>query len=173
MSVHQKPSLNDGTQVKALADSVVVTRLDKAIQWARKYSLFPYPFVTACCGMEYMAAAASRYDLDRFGAGFARFTPRQADLLMVVGTITHRQAPILKMVYEQMCEPKWVIAFGACASVGGPYKNYAVLQGIDRLIPVDMYIAGCPPHPAAVITGLMKLQEKIQSQQAGLGAKRA
>lgn len=147
---------------RVLADSVVITKVKSAIQWARKFSLFPYPFVTACCGMEYMSAVGPRYDLDRLGAGFVRFTPRQADLLMVVGTITHRQAPILKRVYEQMTEPKWVVAFGACASVGGPYKNYAVLQGIDRLIPVDLYIAGCPPHPAAVVDGLIKLQAKIQ-----------
>lgn len=154
---------------KALADSAIVTRVDVAIQWARKFSLFTYPFVTACCGMEYMSVSGPRYDLDRLGAGFVRFSPRQADLLMVVGTITHRQAPILKRVYEQMTAPKWVVAFGACASVGGPYKNYAVLQGIDRLIPVDIYIAGCPPHPATVIHGLLKLQQKIQAQKAFQG----
>jgi NADH-quinone oxidoreductase subunit B len=124
-----------------------------------------YPFVTACCGMEYMSVAASHYDLDRFGAALPRFTPRQSDLLMVVGTISHKQAPILLRIYEQMCLPKWVIAFGACASVGGPYNNYATVQGIDTIIPVDMFIPGCPPTPEAVLDGIMKLQEKIQNEK--------
>ncbi len=138
--------------------------LSKGLGWARKYSLFTYPFATACCGMEYMSVAASRYDIARFGAEFPRFSPRQADLLMVIGTINMKQAPILKRVYEQMCEPKWVVAFGVCASSGGFYDNYAVLQGIDRIIPVDVYIPGCPPRPEQVLDGLMLLQEKIQGQ---------
>jgi NADH-quinone oxidoreductase subunit B len=139
--------------------------MDRVVGWARKYSLFVYPFVTACCGMEYMSVAASHYDLDRFGAALPRFTPRQSDLLMVVGTISHKQAPILLRIYEQMCLPKWVIAFGACASVGGPYNNYATVQGIDTIIPVDMFIPGCPPTPEAVLDGIMKLQEKIQNEK--------
>lgn len=150
---------------KLLEGSAVLTRLDKVLGWARKYSIFPYPFVTACCGMEYMSTAGSHYDLDRFGAGFARFSPRQADLLMVVGTVTYKQAPILRRIYQQMCEPKWVVAFGACASAGGPYDNYAVMQGIDEIIPVDVYIPGCPPRPETVMDGLMKLQNKIQRQK--------
>lgn len=150
---------------KLLEGSVVLTRLDKVLGWARKYSIFPYPFVTACCGMEYMSAAGSHYDIDRFGAAFARFSPRQADLLMVVGTVTYKQSPILRRVYEQMCEPKWVVAFGACASSGGPYDNYAVVQGIDEIIPVDVYIPGCPPRPETVLDGLIKLQKKIQNQK--------
>jgi NADH-quinone oxidoreductase subunit B len=141
------------------------TKLDQLLGWSRKYSLFIYPFVTACCGMEYMSVACSHYDLDRFGAGWPRFTPRQSDLIMVVGTINQKVAPILKRVYDQMTEPKWVMAFGACASCGGPYDNYAVLQGIDNIIPVDVYVAGCPPRPEAVLSGLMKLQEKIQKQK--------
>jgi len=138
--------------------------VSRGLGWARKYSLFQYPFVTACCGMEYMSFAGSRYDVARFGAEFPRFSPRQADLLMVVGTVNLKQAPILKRVYEQMAEPKWVIAFGVCASSGGFYDNYAVLQGIDRIIPVDVYIPGCPPRPEQVLDGLILLQEKISAQ---------
>ena len=137
------------------------TKLDQAIGWARKYSIFQYPFVTACCGMEYMSVAASRYDIARFGAEFPRFSPRQADMLMVIGTINIKQAPILRRVYDQMCEPKWVVSFGVCASSGGFYDNYAVLQGIDRIMPVDVYIPGCPPRPEQVLDGLILLQEKI------------
>jgi NADH-quinone oxidoreductase subunit B len=124
--------------------------------------MFLYPFVTACCGMEFMSAAGPRYDLDRFGCALPRFSPRQSDLLMVVGTITHRQAPILKKVYDQMAEPKWVIAFGACTCSGGPYNNYATVQGIDTIVRVDVYIPGCPPRPEAVLDGLLKLQERIR-----------
>ena len=151
-----------------LADSVVVTRLDRAIGWARKYSLFPYPFATACCAMEFMSLSMSAYDIDRFGALLPRFTPRQADLLMVIGTVTMRQAPILKRVFEQMGEPKWVMAFGACASTGGFYDNYATLPGIDRIVPVDIYVPGCPPRPEAVLDGLMALQRKIQRSRQEL-----
>jgi NADH-quinone oxidoreductase subunit B len=138
--------------------------VSKGLGWARKNSLFVYPYATACCGMEYMSVASSRYDIARFGAEFPRFSPRQADLLMVIGTINQKQAPILKRVYEQMCEPKWVVAFGVCASSGGFYDNYAVLQGIDRVIPVDVYIPGCPPRPEQVLDGLMLLQQKISNQ---------
>lgn len=138
--------------------------ISKGLGWARKYSLFTYPFSTACCAMEYMSVASSRYDIARFGAEFPRFSPRQADLLMVIGTINLKQAPILKRVYEQMCEPKWVVAFGVCASSGGFYDNYAVLQGIDRIIPVDVYIPGCPPRPEQVLDGLIALQNKIARQ---------
>jgi NADH-quinone oxidoreductase subunit B len=141
------------------------TRLNDMIGWSRKYSLFQYPFVTACCGMEYMSTACSHYDIDRFGAGLPRFSPRQADLLMVVGTVSQKLAPVLKHIYDQMCNPKWVVAFGVCASTGGFYDNYATLQGIDRVIPVDVYIPGCPPRPENVLDGLIKLQQKIQQQK--------
>ncbi len=141
--------------------SFFTSKLDEAIGWARKYSIFQYPFVTACCGMEYMATACSHYDVDRFGAGLPRFSPRQADVLFVVGTISHKMAPVLKRVYDQMCEPKWVVAFGVCTCTGGFYDNYATVQGIDTIIPVDVYIPGCPPRPESVIDGLMKLQDKI------------
>ena len=146
-------------------DSFLTTRAEAVMNWSRKYSMFLYPFVTACCGMEFMSVAGPRYDLDRFGCALPRFSPRQADLLMVVGTITHRQAPILKKVYDQMAEPKWVMAFGACTCSGGPYNNYAVVQGIDTLIPVDIYIPGCPPRPEAVLDGLMKLQARVQVER--------
>jgi NADH-quinone oxidoreductase subunit B len=135
-----------------------------ALGWSRKFSLFVYPFSTACCAMEYMSVAGGRYDIARFGAEFPRFSPRQADLLLVVGTINLKQAPILKRIYDQMCDPKWVVAFGVCASSGGFYDNYAVLQGIDQIIPVDVYIPGCPPRAEQVLDGLKLLQEKIQSQ---------
>ncbi|HMO01777.1 MAG TPA: NADH-quinone oxidoreductase subunit NuoB [Oligoflexia bacterium] len=137
------------------------TKLNAAIGWARKYSLFTYPFVTACCGMEYMATSCSHYDTDRFGAALPRFTPRQSDLLMVVGTVNHKLAPVLLRIYEQMAEPKWVVAFGACASSGGFYDNYTTVAGIDKIIPVDMYIPGCPPRPETVIDALMTLQRNI------------
>lgn len=156
-------------QDKLLAETVVVTRLDKAIGWARKYSLFPYPFATACCAMEYMSLSMSPYDIDRFGALLPRFSPRQADLLMVIGTVNHKLSPVLKRVYEQMSEPKWVMAFGACAASGGFYDNYATVQGIDRIIPVDVYVPGCPPRPEAVLDGLMELQGRIASQKHPIG----
>src|SRR5690554_360078 len=143
---------------------VITTRLESAVGWARKHSLFQYPFVTACCGMEYMATATARYDLARFGAEIPRFSPRQADLLWVVGTVNHKLAPFLRRIYEQMAEPKWVISFSVCASTGGFYDNYATVQGIDKIIPVDMYIPGCPPRPEQVLDGLLKLQEKIQNE---------
>jgi NADH-quinone oxidoreductase subunit B len=149
----------------SLKGTVMTTRFDKLLGWARKYSLFQYPFVTACCGMEFMSTACSHYDLDRFGAAFPRFSPRQADVLWVVGTVSHKIAPVLQTVYAQMADPKWVVSFGACASCGGPYDNYATVQGIDTLIPVDIYIAGCPPRPEAVLDGLLKLQELIQNQK--------
>lgn len=154
-------------EARAFPETFIASRLRDAIQWARKYSFFPYPFVTACCGMEYFSVAGPRYDIDQFGAALPRFTPRQADLLFVVGTITHRLAPILRRVWEQMTEPKWVVSFGACTSSGGPYDNYAVVQGIDRIVPVHLYIPGCPPRPEAVLDGLLKLQARVQRERAG------
>jgi NADH-quinone oxidoreductase subunit B len=151
----------------AFGESFLLTRLSDAVQWARKYSFFPYPYVTACCGMEYFSAAGPRFDIDRFGAALPRFTPRQSDLLMVVGTITHRLAPVLRRVWEQMADPKWVVSFGACTSSGGPYNNYAVVQGIDTIVPVHIYIPGCPPRPEAVLDGLIKLQKRVQEERGG------
>lgn len=146
-------------------DNMITTKLDEAIGWARKFSLFPYPFVTACCGMEYMSVSAAHYDLDRFGAAFPRFSPRQADMLMCVGTVSQKIAPVLRRVYDQMCEPKYVIAFGVCTCTGGFYDDYSTVIGIDTIVPVDVYIPGCPPRPETVIQGLMLLQEKIQKQK--------
>jgi len=146
-------------------DTFITTKLDEAIGWMRKYSIFVYPFVTACCGMEYMSVASAHYDLDRFGAALPRFSPRQADLLLVVGTVSHKLAPVLVRVYEQMTEPKWVVAFGVCTCTGGFYDNYGTVQGIDTILPVDVYIPGCPPHPETVLDGILKLQEKIQKSR--------
>ena len=143
------------------ASGFATTRFEALLNWARKYSLFQYPFATACCGMEFFAAASPRYDIARFGAEAPRFSPRQADVLWVVGTISQRQAPVLKRIYDQMTEPKWVIAFGTCASCGGFYDNYSTVPGIDKIIPVDVMIPGCPPRPEAVIDGLLLLQDKI------------
>jgi NADH-quinone oxidoreductase subunit B len=145
--------------------SFITTRFNYILGWARKYSLFHYPYITACCGMEYMSTAASHFDWDRFGTGWTRFSPRQSDMLVVCGTISHKLAPVLRTVYEQMTEPKWVMAFGTCTVSGGIYDNYAVVQGIDRIIPVDIYIPGCPPRPETVLDGLIKLQEKIQKEE--------
>jgi len=150
----------------ALSESVILTQVDKVIGWGRKYSFFLYPFITACCGMEFMSVAGPRYDIDRFGAALPRFSPRQADLLIVVGTISHKQAPILTKVYNQMTEPKWVFAYGACVVSGGMYNNYSTVQGIDTILPVDIYVPGCPPRPEMVFDGLMKLQDVVQQERA-------
>jgi NADH-quinone oxidoreductase subunit B len=154
-----------GLETKLQSFPAIASKVEFFINWARKWSLFQYPFITACCGMEFMSVACSHYDIARFGAEFPRFTPRQADFLLVVGTISHKQAPILRRVYEQMCAPKWVVAFGACACTGGFYDNYATVQGIDKVIPVDVFIPGCPPRPEMVLDGLMKLQDLIQKEK--------
>ena len=138
------------------------TRFDALLNWAQKYSLFQYPFITACCAMEFMALASPRFDMARFGAEAPRFSPRQSDLIWVVGTISQRQAPVLKRVWDQMADPKYVLAFGTCASCGGFYDNYTTLPGVDKVIPVDVYVPGCPPRPESVIDGLLLLQDKIQ-----------
>jgi NADH-quinone oxidoreductase subunit B len=143
------------------ADGAFTTKLEDLLAWARKWSLFQYPFATACCAMEFFATASPRYDIARFGAEAPRFSPRQSDVLWIVGTISQRQAPAVKRIYEQMTDPKWVIAFGTCAACGGFYDNYATLPGVDKVVPVDVYIPGCPPRPEAVLDGLMLLQEKI------------
>src|SRR3954469_14321864 len=138
------------------------TQLQAFIDWGRKWSLWPLPFGTSCCGIEMMATLASDYDMSRFGAEAIRFSPRQADMLIVAGIISLKMAPVLKTVYDQMSDPKWVMSFGACASSGGIFNVYSVLQGIDTMIPVDVYVPGCPPAPEGVIHALMRLQERIQ-----------
>ena len=138
------------------------TRLDNLVAWARKNSLWPLPFGTACCAIEYMSIVSSHYDLSRFGAEVVRFSPRQADLLIVAGTVVDKLAPVLRKIYDQMPEPKWVISMGVCASSGGFYRAYHVVQGIDEIVPVDIYVPGCPPTPEELMYGIIKLQEGIQ-----------
>jgi NADH-quinone oxidoreductase subunit B len=135
------------------------TSFDKVVGLARSHSLWPLPFATSCCGIELMSTMASRYDLGRFGAERPSFSPRQADMLLVAGTIAKKMAPVLKQVYLQMAEPRWVVAIGACASSGGIFDTYSVLQGIDRVIPVDVYVPGCPPRPEQILEGIMQIQE--------------
>lgn len=142
-------------------DTILTTRIQDVINWGRKYSLWPMPFGTACCAIEFMGTVSAAFDISRFGAEVVRFSPRQSDLCLVMGTINYKQAPILKKIYEQMCEPKWVISVGACASSGGFYNNYSVLQGIDEIIPVDVYVPGCPPRPEQILDAVVKLQQKI------------
>ncbi|MEA1916665.1 MAG: NADH-quinone oxidoreductase subunit NuoB [Campylobacterota bacterium] len=147
------------------SDTAITTTLDEAIGWARESSLWPMIFGTACCAIEFMSAAASKYDISRFGAEVVRFAPRQADLLIVAGTITYKQAPILKQIYDQMSEPKWVISMGACACSGGFYDNYSTMQGIDEIIPVDTYVGGCPPRPEALLDALLELQNSLRTKK--------
>jgi NADH-quinone oxidoreductase subunit B len=145
-----------------LPDNVVVTKLDELVSWCRKHSLWPMPFATACCGIELMATAASRHDIARFGAEAMRFSPRQCDLLLVAGRVVMKMVPVLQRIWQQMPEPKWCIAMGACAASGGVFDAYATVQGFDRFVPVDVYIPGCPPRPEQVLQAVIDLQAKIQ-----------
>src|SRR3954470_25070045 len=150
------------------APDILTTRLDDFVNWARANSLWPYPFGTSCCGIEMMATLSADYDMARFGAEVVRFSPRQSDMMIIAGTITEKMGPVLKTLYEQMADPKWVIAMGACSSSGGIFDTYSVVQGVDEIIPVDVYIPGCPPSPEGVIHGVMRLQEKIRNEKAML-----
>jgi NADH-quinone oxidoreductase subunit B len=145
---------------------LVTTKLEEVIKWGRKNSLWPLPFGTACCAIEFMGTVSSKFDISRFGAELVRFSPRQSDLILVAGTINYKLAPMLKRIYDQICEPKYVISMGACACSGGFYDNYATVQGIDQIIPVDVFIPGCPPRPDAVLNALLKLQERIDIEPA-------
>ena len=154
----------------AIYDSILTTKVGKVIGWAQKNALWPATFGLACCAIEMMAMANSRWDSARFGAEVFRASPRQADLMIVSGRVSQKMAPVLKIIYDQMPEPKWVISMGACASCGGIFNNYAIVQGVDRVVPVDVYVPGCPPGPEALLYGVIKLQEKIMNEA---GTKRA
>lgn len=145
---------------------VVVTQADAVINWIRKHSVWPMPMGLACCAIELMAVGASRFDISRFGMEVMRFSPRQADCMIVSGTVTYKMAEVVRRIYEQMAEPKWVVAMGACASTGGMYRSYATLQGVDRIVPVDVYVSGCPPRPEALLDAMIKLQDKIGRERS-------
>jgi NADH-quinone oxidoreductase subunit B len=145
-----------------IPENTFVTQRDAVVNWCRKYSLWPMPFATACCGIELMAAGASRFDIARFGAEVMRFSPRQCDLMIVAGRVAMKMMPVLQRIWLQMPEPKWCISMGACASTGGIFDTYAVVQGVDRFIPVDVYIPGCPPRPEQILRALMDIQSKVQ-----------
>lgn len=145
---------------------LIVTRMDAAVNWIRTNSMWPMPMGLACCAIELMASGAARHDISRFGAEVMRFSPRQSDVMIVSGTVTYKMATAVRRIYDQMAAPRWVIAMGACASSGGMYRSYAVLQGVDRILPVDVYVSGCPPRPEALLDALIKLQEKVRRESS-------
>lgn len=147
-----------------IPDGIILTSVDKMVNWARKSSLWPLGFGLACCAIEMMSTFGPRFDLSRFGMEVMRASPRQADLMIVSGRVSNKMAPVIKRLYDQMPSPKWVIAMGACASCGGVFNNYAILQGVDKILPVDVYVPGCPPRPEQLIDGIVKLQEKIKTE---------
>ncbi|HEU5298970.1 MAG TPA: NADH-quinone oxidoreductase subunit B family protein [bacterium] len=159
--------------LRALESNILTTTVERLLGWARSNSVWPVQFGLACCAIEMISAAQSRYDIARFGSELFRASPRQADLMIVSGRVSQKMAPVIKHIYEQMLEPKWVIAMGDCASCGGVFNNYALVQGVDKLIPVDVYVAGCPPRPEALLFGFTKLQELIASARAVRGIRRS
>ncbi|MFN0131124.1 MAG: NADH-quinone oxidoreductase subunit B [Phycisphaerales bacterium] len=152
-----------GIEAALTTDTILTTQLRRVINWARRSSIWPIPFATACCGIELMATACSRFDIARFGAEAMRFSPRQADLCIVAGRVGIKMLPVLQRIYQQMAEPRWVISMGACASTGGVFDTYATVQGIDQFVPVDVYIPGCPPRPEMLIEGVMAIQRIIDN----------
>lgn len=167
-----RPTTADYGYNSKIEGEVVHTRVDAALNWFRKNSLWPMPMGLACCAIELMAAGASRFDISRFGSEVMRFSPRQSDVMIVAGTVTYKMALAVRRIYEQMAEPKWVIAMGACASTGGMYRSYAVLQGVDNILPVDVYVAGCPPRPEALLDALMRLQARVSREPISKDLKR-
>lgn len=166
IQVTRAPSPHAATDadVEALEGNVLTTTVDRLVTWSRKNSIWPVQFGLACCAIEMMSAAASRFDIARFGSELFRASPRQADLMIVSGRVSQKMAPVVAHIYEQMLDPKWVIAMGDCASCGGVFNNYALVQGVDKLIPVDVYVAGCPPRPEALLYGFLKLQDLIAAR---------
>ena len=169
---HDPHTMSSGGILTTRLDSVIDFLRAKTVNWGRRSSLWPMPFATACCGIEVMATGASRYDLARFGAEVIRFSPRQSDVLICAGRVAIKMMPILQRIYMQICEPKWVISMGACASTGGVFDTYAVVQGVDQFLPVDVYVPGCPPRPETLLEGIMAIQRIIDQEGLKTGEQR-